>query len=253
MSPAAARDAPPGLRPKLEVFPSGLESFGQRFVRYHRDRCTLFVATRVYGSETKMRACERTFILGIVCAAAILLAGPVLAHTGGGLLTGGFSSGFSHPISGWDHVVAMVAVGLWGAILGLPAIWLLPIVFPVVMAFGGVLGVTGVMIPEVETGIAFSAIILGLAVAFAARPPLWLAAVIVAVFAVFHGHAHGTELPTAANPFAYAVGFVIATGLLHILGIMFGLLARWPAGRIAVQAGGGAIVLVGLAFLIGIT
>lgn len=173
------------------------------------------------------------------------------AHTEGEI-AGGFVSGFVHPILGWDHVVAMVAVGLWGAFLGTPAIWLLPVVFPLVMAFGAALGVLGVPIPAIETGIAGSAVVLGLLILLAARLPLWLASVIVGVFAVFHGYAHGAELPEAANPFAYGVGFVIATGLLHLTGIAFGLLVRWPAGVYAVRAGGGVISLVGFAYLFGL-
>lgn len=173
------------------------------------------------------------------------------AHEGSGL-AGGFGSGFMHPILGWDHVVAMVAVGLWGAFLGVPAIWILPVVFPLVMAFGGALGVIGVPIPAVETGIAVSAIVLGLMVAAAARPNVWVAAVIVGVFAIFHGHAHGTELPGAVNPIAYSLGFVIATGLLHLCGIAFGALAQWPAGKMLVRAGGGIIALAGLGFLTGV-
>ena len=173
------------------------------------------------------------------------------AHTDGGL-AGGFVSGFVHPILGWDHVVAMVAVGLWGAFLGAPAIWLLPVVFPLVMAFGAVLGVLGVPIPAIETGIAGSAVVLGLLILLAARLPIWLASIIVGAFAIFHGYAHGAELPEAANPFAYGVGFVIATGLLHLAGIAFGLLIRWPAGVYAVRAGGGVIAMVGFAFLFGI-
>ena len=173
------------------------------------------------------------------------------AHTDGGL-AGGFVSGFVHPILGWDHVVAMVAVGLWGAFLGAPAIWILPVVFPLVMAFGAVLGVLGVPVPAIETGIAGSAVVLGLLILLAARLPLWLAGIIVGVFAIFHGYAHGAELPEAANPFAYGVGFVIATGLLHLAGIALGLLIRWPAGVYAVRACGGVIAAVGFAFLFGI-
>jgi len=145
-----------------------------------------------------------------------------------------------------------VAVGLWGAFLGNPAIWILPVVFPLVMSLGGALGVAGVMLPAVETGIAASALVLGTMVALAARPPLWVAAVLVGVFAVFHGHAHGTELPAAANPLAYALGFVIATGLLHLCGIAFGQLIRWPSGRVVVRAGGGIIALAGAGFLTGL-
>ena len=194
-----------------------------------------------------MQFTQRLFITILLTS----FAGTVSAHEAGGI-AGGFASGFMHPILGWDHVVAMVAVGLWGAFLGSPAIWILPVVFPLVMAFGGALGVTGIPIPAVETGIAASAVVLGAMVAFAARPPIWIAAVIVGAFAIFHGHAHGTELPDAANPLAYSVGFVLATGMLHMGGIAFGLLVRWPAGKVAVQAGGGAIALAGVGFLTGI-
>ena len=180
-----------------------------------------------------------------------LLAAPAFAHTGVGL-TGGLLSGLEHPITGLDHVVAMVAVGLWGAFLGRPAIWILPVVFPLVMAFGGALGVLAVPLPYVEAGIGLSGLLLGLAVAFAAKPPIYVSAIIVGVFAIFHGHAHGAELPEAANPFSYALGFVVATGLLHIAGIAFGYLARWPMGKMAVRAGGGAIALAGLGFLTGV-
>jgi urease accessory protein len=189
------------------------------------------------------------FFLPFVMATA-LMAVPALAHTGAGVV-GGFSSGFFHPIFGWDHVVAMVAVGLWGAFLGSPAIWVLPVVFPMVMAFGGALGVLGVPMPGVEVGIALSGVVLGLAVAFRLRPPLAVAAVAVGIFAIFHGHAHGAELPEAANPFSYALGFVIATGLLHLGGIGFGFLTRIPNGQYLVRAAGVAIAGVGAAFLFG--
>jgi urease accessory protein len=179
----------------------------------------------------------------------LLLAAPALGHTGSS--TGGFLGGFAHPLFGPDHVVAMVAVGLWGAFLGAPAIWLLPIVFPLIMAFGGVIGIFGIPLLGVETAIALSAVVLGTMVALAARPPLWVAAVLVGAFAIFHGHAHGAELPPGADIVAYSVGFVVATGLLHLTGIAVGLLARWPAGRIAVRTAGGAIALAGVAFLSG--
>jgi urease accessory protein len=140
---------------------------------------------------------------------------------------------------------------LWGAFLGAPAIWLLPIVFPLVMAFGGALGILGVPLPAMEIGIALSAIVLGVMVATSARPPLWIAAIMVGAFAIFHGHAHGAELPAGADAAAFSLGFVIATGLLHLTGIAFGLVTRWPAGRIAVRSAGAAIALVGIAFLTG--
>ncbi len=170
------------------------------------------------------------------------------AHTEGGG-AGGFTSGFTHPLTGLDHIVAMVAVGLWGAFLGGRAMWMLPVVFPMVMAVGGALGVVGVELPGVEMGIALSGVVMGLMVTLAARPPVWVAAVIVGVFAIFHGHAHGAEMPESANALAYAIGFVISTGLLHLAGIAFGLLGKWPWGRVAIRAGGGLIAAVGVGFL----
>ena len=179
----------------------------------------------------------------------LVAASPAFAHSAEGV-AGGFVSGFLHPIAGPDHVIAMVAVGLWGAFLGRPAIWLLPVVFPLVMAFGGALGVVGVPLPGVEIGIALSAIVLGAMVALAARPPLWVAAVVVGIFAIFHGHAHGTELPQAASPIAYSLGFVIATGLLHASGIALSLVTRWTHGSQLVRACGGVIAALGLMFLV---
>jgi len=192
----------------------------------------------------RMRRADLILVAG---AFGAILSGPALAHTGES--GGGFISGLAHPVFGPDHVVAMVAVGLWGAFLGQPAIWLLPIVFPLVMALGGVLGILGAPMVAVETAIATSAIVLGLMVALAARPPLWTAVTLVGAFAIFHGYAHGKELPDGANAVAFSAGFVIATGLLHLCGIAFGGLSRWPAGRTAVRAAGGVIALVGVAYL----
>jgi urease accessory protein len=171
------------------------------------------------------------------------------AHSEGGEV-GGFVSGFTHPLFGADHIVAMVAVGLWGAFLGAPAVWLLPVIFPAVMAFGGALGVMGVPLPAIETGIAVSGIVLGLMVLLKSRPPLWIASVLVGIFAIFHGYAHGAELPASANPLTYSIGFVIATGLLHLSGIALGMLTRFPWGVVMVRACGGAIACVGLGFLL---
>jgi urease accessory protein len=181
----------------------------------------------------------------------LLIPATASAHTETGAI-GGFLSGFKHPLTGLDHMVAMLAVGLWGAFLGTRAMWTLPVVFPVVMALGGAAGVLGMPLPAVETGIALSGVMLGLLVAFATKPPLWGAAIVVGFFGVFHGHAHGTELPNSANALAYSIGFVVSTGLLHLCGIAFGLLARWPWGRVIVRAGGGVIAAVGFAFLFGL-
>jgi urease accessory protein len=161
----------------------------------------------------------------------------------------GFLAGLNHPISGLDHVLAMVSVGLWGAQLGAPAIWLLPVTFPLVMAFGGFLGLLGVPLPGVEIGIAVSAILLGTMVCTQARPPLWVAATAVGFFAVFHGHAHGTELPAGQSGLLYSIGFVTTTGALHATGIAIGLVHRWAWGRVALRAAGAVVGLGGLFFL----
>jgi urease accessory protein len=180
----------------------------------------------------------------------LLIPARVLAHVSGDV-AGGLASGFLHPVSGLDHVVAMVAVGLWGAQLGRPAIWILPVTFPIVMALGGVLGIRGVPMPPVEVGIALSAIVLGGMVALSAKPRLWLAAIVVGVFAVFHGYAHGTELPSAAAPLAYGAGFVLTTGTLHVCGIAIGTIHRWPRGSKVIRLCGVVVAVVGVRFLIG--
>jgi len=186
----------------------------------------------------------------LACLGSLALAvpAPALAHVRGGEAIG-LVSGLQHPVSGLDHVLAMVAVGLWGAQLGAPAIWLLPVTFPMVMAFGGMLGLVGVKLPGIEIGIACSAIALGVAVFLELRPSLCAAAVLIGFFAIFHGHAHGTELPPGADGLVYSIGFVIATGTLHAFGITIGLVHRWPAGRTALRSAGAVVALAGVAFL----
>jgi len=161
----------------------------------------------------------------------------------------GFFSGFWHPISGLDHVLAMVAVGLWGAQLGPPALWLLPVTFPIMMALGGFLALVGIPLPGVEIGIAASALLLGIVVALEAKPYLVLAALIVGAFAIFHGHAHGTELPPGQSAVMYSIGFVIATGCLHGLGILIGVAHKWPWGKIMLRLSGSAVAIAGSLFL----
>ena len=187
---------------------------------------------------------------GLLVAMAALAGRPALAHIVDGSAAGGFLGGFAHPLFGLDHVVAMIAVGLWGAFLGPPAIWVLPIAFPLVMAFGGAMAILGIAVRGVEVGIALSAIALGGMIALAVRARLVPAAMLVAGFAIFHGHAHGAELPPGTDAVAFSVGFVMATGLLHLTGIAFGLLTRWPIGRIGVRVAGIGIALVGAVFLI---
>ena len=182
-------------------------------------------------------------------ATLLLQASVAFAHVGQGDISGGFVAGVEHPVFGLDHVVAMVAVGIWGAQLGQPALWVLPVTFPLVMSFGGILGGLGVPIPGIEIGIALSAIVLGCMIALAARPPLWVAAVLVGIFAIFHGYAHGAELPESANAIAFAAGFVIATGALHALGILIGVANKWRRGGHVLRVIGGAIAACGLYFL----
>ena len=189
-------------------------------------------------------------VAAAVIAVTFLWPEVALSHVESGTAGDGrFIGGALHPVTGLDHVAAMVAVGLWGAILGAPAIWLLPIAFPLIMAFGAVLGVMGVPLPTVDLGIAASGIVLGAMVAASARPPLAIALALISLFAIFHGHSHGAALPDFGVPLLYAAGFVIATGLLHVCGIALGLLFRWPAGRAAVRVTGALIAAVGLYYL----
>lgn len=164
---------------------------------------------------------------------------------------GGFASGLLHPVSGLDHVLAMVAVGLWGAQLGSPAVWLLPIAFPMMMAFGGMLGLMGLPVPGIEVGIAVSGIVLGALILLEGKIPLIGALMVVAFFAVFHGHAHGTELAPGQNALLYSLGFVIATGMLHAIGICIGLIHRWQIGRLVLRVAGSVVLTGGLFFLWG--
>ncbi len=181
--------------------------------------------------------------------ASLFLPGPVLAHVGPDQL-GGLLTGLGHPVSGLDHVLAMVAVGLWGAQLATPAIWMLPVAFPMMMAVGGLLGLLGLPLPAVEVGIALSAVALGGLVLARARPPLAVVLAIVGAFALFHGHAHGTELPVGESAVLYSLGFVISTGLLHVGGIAIGLVERWPVGGVLLRLAGLVVLLGGLYFLL---
>ncbi|MDX8492489.1 HupE/UreJ family protein [Mesorhizobium sp. VK22B] len=172
------------------------------------------------------------------------------AHVLGGNF-GGFGSGFQHPILGFDHFLAMAAVGIWGAQIGGRSVWTLPVTFPLIMCIGGVIDMSGILVlPYVEAVIACSVLALGLAIATRWRPPELLLIPVIAVFAIFHGFAHGIELPQAADPAAYAVGFVVATGLIHIFGILLGMAVERVNREGATRAVGGLIAASGLAFLI---
>jgi urease accessory protein len=176
-----------------------------------------------------------------------------LAHTGAGS-THGFVHGFLHPLGGLDHVLAMVAVGLFAAHLGRQALVLVPASFVAAMVGGGALGMASATLPMVEIVIALSVIVLGGAVALRLHTPTLVAMALVGVFAIFHGYAHGAEMPTAMSGAAYSAGFMLATALLHAFGIAIGLLlghADAMIGRRAIQAAGGAIAVAGMAILIG--
>jgi urease accessory protein len=187
----------------------------------------------------------------IVPAAAVMLAAtPALAHTGVGP-TNSFAAGFTHPLLGLDHVTVMVAVGLWAALKGGRALWAWPLAFVGVMLVGGILGMAHVAVPFVEPGILASVVALGLLVAAAADLPVGVGAAIIGVFALFHGHAHGTEIPETAGGVEYAAGFVLATAGLHLVGIGAGLTlgARF---RGLVRAAGAACALIGLGLAAGV-
>jgi urease accessory protein len=161
----------------------------------------------------------------------------------------GFGSGFAHPLTGPDHFLAMFAVGLWGAQMGGRRVWTLPVTFPLIMVAGGVAGILGLPLPGIEIGIALSIVSLGLAIAFAWRPAEWVALCLIAVFAVCHGYAHGTELPRAADPADFAIGFVLATGIIHLFGIGVGLGLGKPLGGRLARGLGALIGVAGVYFL----
>lgn len=184
--------------------------------------------------------------IAVGCALLVLCESAV-AHTGTGL-AGGFVPGFVHPLTGFDHLLAMVAVGLWGAFLGPPLLQVLPVVFPGMMVGGALLAMLGVPLPPVEIGIAISVLVLGACIAMRFESPVWLAMLIVACFGVFHGYAHGKELPSAADPIGYSAGFVLATGLLHVTGIGVGFLGDRPGGAALIRAVGSIIGALGVWF-----
>lgn len=181
--------------------------------------------------------------------AILLMSPPAVAHIVQGA-QGGFGSGFAHPLTGPDHFLAMFAVGLWGAQMGGRPVWTLPVTFPLIMVVGGIIGMLGIALSGIEIGIALSILALGLAIAFAWRPPEWVALCLIGFFALCHGYAHGAELPLSADPADYAIGFVLATGLIHLSGIGVGLGLNKPmAGQLS-RALGAVIGLGGIYFLV---
>jgi len=193
-------------------------------------------------------------VIRTLAIAAALLPSAAFAHTGVGE-TSGFAHGFGHPISGLDHILAMVLVGILAFQLGGRALWLVPATFVLVMVGGGALGVAGIDVPFVEIGIALSVVVFGVTVALGVKAPVAIAMALVGLFAVFHGHAHGAEMPEDTGGLAYAAGFMIATALLHVAGIGIGFViggigeSRGPA---IVRSAGAGAALAGVGLLTGI-
>jgi len=184
-----------------------------------------------------------------IAAALVALPTAAFAHVGDHSHMS-FAEGLAHPFTGLDHLLAMVAVGLWASQIGGRALWLLPLTFPAVMAAGAALGFEGAPLPWVEAGIAASVLVLGALVALKAKPSLAVSIPLVAAFAALHGYSHGVELPGSVSALTYAGGFVAATLALHLIGIGLGLVANRLPGRFVAQATGGAIAAVGLVLLV---
>ena len=187
---------------------------------------------------------SRTAILGLL----FLYAASVFAHDGVHTVMG-FADGLAHPFSGLDHLLAMLGIGLWVAQNRRSALWVLPIAFPLMMVLGAALATMGLTMSFVELGIAGSVAVLGLLIAFAVRMPVWAAAILVSLFGMFHGYAHGVEMPRDATLGMFGLGFVLATLLLHLTGVAIGLLARHPRALSAVRLGGVGIAAVGMYLL----
>ena len=194
-----------------------------------------------------MKTLSRTALLALGLA---LLAFPASAHVGVGDTTS-FAAGFGHPLSGLDHMTVMIAVGLWAALKGGRAIWAWPVAFVTVMLFGGALGMAHVPIPFVEPGILASVVALGLLVALAADLPVWAGGLIIGLFAILHGHAHGTEVPETASGIEYMAGLAFATAGLHAVGIAFAILLgrRW---RGLARAAGALCAVIGVGLAAGL-
>jgi urease accessory protein len=203
-----------------------------------------FTRTAITG-PAMLRFMPRFAIKSIPLAATLVVAfgSAAFAHPGHGASGGGFLAGLSHPFTGLDHLLAMVAVGLWASQLKRPALWTLPVVFPVMMALGAALGTGGLAMPWVEMGILLSVVVLGAAVALQIQAPLAIGAVLVAAFAVLHGYVHGAELPADGSAWLTGLGFISATLILHGIGIALGFAARRP---LLMRSAGGAIAAAGL-------
>jgi urease accessory protein len=188
-------------------------------------------------------------VLCVVFVVSILAAAPAWAHFGRAI-AGGWRDGFAHPFTGLDHVVAMVAVGLWATQMARPAVWLLPMIFALFMAFGVSMVPAGWELPGAEDGTAISVAVLGVLLAVAARPALAVAAAVTALFGLVHGYAHGAEMPETAAPLLYGAGLITATTVLQLVGIGAGLLARSTIGQRVLPLGAAAIAGIGITLVL---
>ncbi len=181
----------------------------------------------------------------------VLLIYPVaiLAHTLGGSANG-FLTGISHPVVGYDHLLAMLSVGAISAQLGGRAVWVVPLTFMTFMVVGGLLGINHIALISVEIGIAVSVIVLGAAMAIENKVSFFIVMLFVGFFAVFHGHAHGVEMPGMVKPGKYVLGFILGTGIIHLLGMVLAFTANaLPRGSVFLRLSGVAIACVGVRFL----
>jgi urease accessory protein len=208
---------------------------------------------RVAGTRSTFLRTKPMFRPVLLCAALLTAAGAAQAHTGIGD-TGGLGYGFAHPLGGLDHVLAMVAVGMLAAQLGGRALWLVPLSFIAMMIVGGALGMAAIDVPLVEAAIGISVVAFGMAIALGFRLPASAAMVLAGFFALFHGYAHGTEMPASLSGLDYAAGFVLATALLHAAGIAIGAAAERLGrafGERALRTAGSLIAVAGIAIMIG--
>lgn len=192
-----------------------------------------------------------TWIFTSAAIMGVALSAPALAHTGVGAHGSGFVAGFVHPLMGLDHLLAMLGIGLWASQLGRRAVWMVPVAFVAAMIGGAALSLSGAALPMVEFGIAGSVLVIGALIALGTRMPVALAMSLAGGFALFHGHAHGTELPGFAHPAVYGAGFVAATALLHGAGLGLACLVRQSAARLPFRMAGAAMAAIGGGLLIG--
>ena len=227
-----------GIQPTASADPCGTMDPGHKARDDHRVRVS---------ASGFFPAARATLLLGL--AALALGSGTAEAHTGADHIFS-LAAGFKHPWTGFDHMLAMIAVGLWAGLNGGRALWVWPAAFVGLMVLGGVLGMAGVPLPLVEPGILASVVVLGLLVLTSVRVPVALGAALVACFALLHGHAHGAELPAASAAVTYAIGFALATALLHAIGLSVASIAAGERGRLAVRGAGALVAVAGAALAI---